>query len=60
MGGCSGDESRSLCASRDGTGRLASRNGLVSVQRELLSLLRVVGVGVGSGDVVGQVAISQQ
>ena len=30
------------------------------VQRELVSLLRVVGVGVGSGVVVGQVAISQQ
>ena len=55
-----------LCASRECSGRLASRNGLsvsvsVSVsQRELVSLLRVVGVGVGSGLVVGQVAISQQ
>ena len=49
-----------VCASRDGSGRLASRNGLVCVQRELVSLLRVVGVGAGSGAVVGQVAISQQ
>ena len=52
-----------LCA-RAGTcsDRLANRNGLsVSVsQRELVSLLRVVGVGVGSGLVVVQVAISQQ
>jgi hypothetical protein len=49
-----------VCASRDRSGRLASRNGLWGVQRELVSLLRVVGVGVGAGDVVGQVAISQQ
>ena len=51
-----------VCASRDASDRLASRNGLsVSVsQRELVSRLRVVGVGVGSGLVVVQVAISQQ
>jgi hypothetical protein len=49
-----------LYASRDGRGRLANRNGLSVSQRELVSLLRVVGVGVGSGLVVGQVAISQQ
>ena len=49
---------------RERPGRLANRNGLsVSVgvsQRELVSLLRVVGVGVGSGLAVVQVAISQQ
>jgi hypothetical protein len=55
-----------VCASRECSDRLANRNGLsVSVsrvlsQRELVSLLRVVGVGVGSGLVVVQVAISQQ
>jgi hypothetical protein len=49
-----------VCASRGCSGRLASRNGLGRVQRELVSLLRVVGVGVGSGVVVVQVAISQQ
>ena len=53
-----------VCASRESSDRLANRNGLsvsVSVsQRELVSLLRVVGVGVGSGLVVVQVAISQQ
>ena len=49
-----------LCA-RAGkrSGRLASRNGLFG-QRELVSLVRVVGVGVGSGAVMVQVAISQQ
>ena len=49
-----------VCASRDRSGRLASGNGLWGFQRELVSLLRVVGVGVGAGAVVGQVAISQQ
>jgi hypothetical protein len=55
-----------VCASRECSDRLANRNGLsaggsVSVsQRELVSLLRVVGVGIGSGLVVVQVAISQQ
>jgi hypothetical protein len=52
-----------LCA-RAGkrSGRLANRNGSsVSVsQREFVSLLRVVGVGVGSTAVMVQVAISQQ
>lgn len=33
---------------------------VVGVQRELVSLLRVVGVGAGAGAVVGRVAISQQ
>ena len=42
------------------SGRLASRNGSVEVgHRELVSLLRVVGVGVGAS-AVGMVAISQQ
>jgi hypothetical protein len=49
-----------VCASRDSSGRLASRNGLWEFQRELVSLLRVVGVGVSADAVVGQVAISQQ
>ena len=57
-----------VCASRDYSDRPANRNGFVvgpvisvSVsQREFVSLLRVVGMGVGSGLVVVQVAISQQ
>ena len=55
-----------VCASRECSDRLANRNGFVSQcsvsvpQRELVSLLRVVGTGVGSGLVVVQVAISQQ
>jgi hypothetical protein len=59
-GGCSGDESRSCVREPGCSGRLASRNGLGRVQRELVSLLRVVGVGAASGPVMGQVAISQQ
>ena len=59
-GGYSGYASRSCVREPGCSGRLAGRNGLWGVQRELVSLLRVVGVGVGAGDVVGQVAISQQ
>jgi hypothetical protein len=59
-GGCSGDASRSCVREPGCSGRLASRNGLGRVQRELVSLLRVVGVGAASGPVMGQVAISQQ
>jgi hypothetical protein len=49
-----------LCA-RAGIARTASpaATGYGGFQRELVSLLRVVGVGVGGGAVVGQVAISQ-
>ena len=53
-----------VCASRDARGRLGSRNGSVErAQRELVSLLRVVGVSVGSGTGSGwggEVAIAQQ
>jgi hypothetical protein len=47
---------------RAGIARAASpaATGSEGVQRELVSLLRVVGVGGGAGAVVGQVAISQQ
>ena len=50
-----------LCA-RAGIVRAASpaATGCGECQRELVSLVRVVGVGVGAGAVVGQVAISQQ
>jgi hypothetical protein len=48
-----------VCASREVLGPPRQPQRVVS-QREFVSLLRVVGVGVGSGAVVVQVAISQQ
>jgi hypothetical protein len=59
-GGCSGDESRSCVREPGSLGPPRQPQRVVGVQRELVSLLRVAGVGVGAGAVVGQVAISQQ
>ena len=59
-GGCSGDASRSCVREPGMLGPPHQPQRVVGIQRELVSLLRVVGVGVGSGAVVGQVAISQQ
>jgi hypothetical protein len=59
-GGCSGDESRSCVREPGSLGPPRQRQRVVGFQRELVSLLRLVGVGVSAGAVVGQVAISQQ
>ena len=49
-----------LCARAGMLGPPRQPQRVVGIQRELVSLVRVVGVSVGSGAVVVQVAISQQ